>query len=234
MKLLSSYHNYEYQIDIVTHKKKEGIKYAFYFLDGQNAFKDKFATYHKSLRAKKIINLLNKPYLAVAIYSPKNDDRYSMYTPFPLDFVNNDTTFCKAFIKDFKDKIIPTCEKDFKIKKRYLITSSLATIPALLVNELFCSIAFFSNAFFLNYEEVLKLIRPNKDTFNFICVGGNESSDGKYNQKEYLEASQWYYYLCKERKMPAKLYVDLLGEHSEVSWRKYLKLFIKQIKKDEK
>ncbi len=229
MNLKSSYKDYTYQIDIKTHLKNKNIKYAFYFLDGQNAFSDKFATYHKSLKAKKVLNKLGKPYIAIAIYSPNDIARFSMYTPFILKDYNNDLTFYEAFKKDFSNIIIPTCEKGLKITKRFLISSSLACLTAITISEHFKAIALFSNAFFLDYESINNLIKPN-ETFNFIACGGHEFSDDKYNSNDYLESSQWYYYLLKKHHISAKLYIDLLGEHDEISWRKYLNLFIKHIK----
>ena len=218
--------NYTYKINLKYHQKDKNITNIFYFLDGQNAFKDKLSMFNKSLRATKTLNKLKEPYLAVAIYSSPGEERFLEYYPF-----NEDNTRYINFINDFNNLIIPICEKKLKIKNRYLIASSLASLPALELSSNFKAIALFSSAFFLNYEGLKSIIKPNNKTFNFLAVGGQEKSDEIYNEEDYLEASYWYFNYCKEHNMPVKLYFNPLGKHDEISWRIYLKAFIKHIKK---
>ncbi len=221
--------NYIYHIDIIISKKIKGTIDAFYFLDGQNAFKDSYATFHKSLKAKKHLNKLHKPYLAIAIHSPNNLERFSLYTPFKLKDINNNTMLYDNFINDLTKTIMPKLEANYNIKNRYLITSSLATLPALALSNYYNGIALFSSAFFLNYEETKKLININK-TYNFIAVGDKEHSDYKYGPNDYLSASNWYYSYCLKNNINADLYIHHKGKHDEKSWRKYLKIFIKKIR----
>ncbi len=233
IKIKSSYLDYYYEIDIIKNKNNGPISTAFYFLDGQNAFKDKLSSYHKSLKAKKCLNKLKSSYIAIAIYSPNDERRYSMYSPISLEKHNiyNDLNFYKAFINDFNN-LITVLEEKYKITKRYLITSSLACLTAFELAKYFDAIAFFSSAYFLGYDELEKYLNLTKKTYNFIAVGAKEFSDGIYNANDYVASSAWYYNKCKKNKAKAKLYVDPLGCHDEISWRNYLDLFIKKVKKD--
>lgn len=230
----SSYSDYFYTITTKASLTKNNIHIAFYFLDGQNAFKDEFAVYHKSLKALRILDQLHKPYIAIAINSPNDITRFSMYTPFKLNQlgINNDTKFHNSFISDFTNLVLPCCEKGLNITKRYLISSSLATLPALELSSYFNGLALFSSAFFLDYNKTAKLIKPNNQTLNFIAVGEKEFSDGEFTNNDYILASQWYYNLCLKKHMPAKLVIWPKGKHDELSWHYYLKLFIKEIEKE--
>lgn len=220
IKIASSYKNYNYNITIYSPLASSTICDAFYFLDGQNAFFDKFATYHKSLKAMSVLNKLKRPYIAVAIDSPNDERRFSIYTPFKLESlgINNDLNFYLAFKTDLINTIIPKCEKNLDIKRRYLVASSLATLPALDVSNYFTGLALFSSAFFLDYSHTLKLIK-NHNAFNFIAVGQQEFSDGTYTKDDYLKASKWYYTECLKHKISAKLFIWKKGKHDEISWR---------------
>lgn len=222
-----------------------------YMLDGQNAFKDKFATFGRSLRAgktfKRVKKELNKNILGVAIYNSEPDvNRINEYSPFIIDNIENneweknDITICQSFCEDFINTIIPFIENKFNVNKnpnnRFIYGSSLAAVTVLYLGlkyNMFNYIGAFSTASFL-YKDSFNdfLDSSNKIDKNvFLYVGENEASDNICDSKMYLDTSINLYKYFKDNKVNTILITDKNGIHNEAYWDKYLFDFISFIYK---
>lgn len=239
--LKSNYFKEPYLIDYIENGKGL-ITEAFYFLDGQNVFLDQNATYKRSLRAAKHLKKLKRNYVAFAIYSSHQDEeRLDLLSPFKitnsyLPDYQNKTTVCEIFTKELLELIIPTLEKNYQIKTRSLIGSSLAASYAIYLNSkvsLFQNLALFSAANFIFENELYNYLEthPFKNELILVAVGKKEQSDGCYNEKLYLETASKYYNYLQTKGIPSLLYRAKNGKHNEASWEKYLKYFIKQLTK---
>lgn len=218
------------------------ITNVYYFLDGQNIFKDKEATFGRSLRVNKHLKKLDQGYLAVAIHSEKSDKgRFNMYSPYPLsntylnDFIN-DTSLYAKFIDDFINTIIPTFEHNLKVAKRYLITSSLACLTSLDLTikypTLFTSVALFSPAFFLADNDIYLSLENMKDIKlpkQYIFVGKKEFSDDIYDNLLYVNTATKFYDYLLRNKQKASLVINKNGHHNEATWERYFSRFLNMI-----
>lgn len=224
-----------------------------YLLDGQNAFKDKNATFGRSLRMKKHLDFayeeMNKNILGVSIYSPSNEiDRTNEYAPFTVTYSyidslkKNKTSKFKNFIKDFSNIIIPYIENNFNVNKgiehRFLYGSSLAATTALFLafknDRLFNIVGCFSTALFLYHDEFYQFLdkRKNKDAKIFLYVGKNEISDSINDTTLYLKTSLELYNYLKEKGNNVKLLISKTGKHNEKSWDVVFDDFISYIYED--
>lgn len=213
-----------------------------YMLDGQNAFKDKYAAFGRSLRAgktlRKIKKELYKNVLGVAIYNGEpHINRINEYSPFLIDNINNtewdnnDITICMNFCEDFINTIIPFIESNFNVNKnannRFIYGSSLAAVTALYLGfkyDMFNYIGAFSTASFLYINSFMEFLNnSNKIDKNvFLYVGENESSDDICDAKMYLDTSINLYNYFKKNKVNTTLITDKDGIHNEKYWDKYL------------
>ncbi len=233
------YLNHTFVIDYITSEKKD-ITEAFYFLDGQNAFLDKKATYKRSLRANRYLKHIKDGYIAIAIHCPYNDrDRLNNYSPFIIensyltDFINN-PELCHLFIKELILEIIPMLEKNYKIKNRHLIASSLAASFGTYLNSIddsFNHMALFSIANFLFKKEMQSHLKkhPISNARLFIAVGENEESDGCYDKELYLNTALDYKKYLDTIKANYEFFIYPKGKHHESSWEKYFKEYLKRV-----
>lgn len=210
-----------------------------YFLDGQNAFKDSHAAFHRAIRATKYLgytaSITNRKIIGIAIYNAESDmGRINEYTPFHItnaateEWKNQDITICHNFCDDLVEVIIPYIEKKFNTSQnRFIYGSSLAALTAIYLGykyDVFQGIGAFSTASFLCKEEfnqfIKKNIKPNIKLF--LYVGRQEVSDGSYDQKLYYNTSLELYHFIKKYSNQVRLVVSESGVHCEAAWEKQL------------
>ncbi len=218
-----------------------------YFLDGQNTFLDKNATYKRSLRMKKhfkyLENELNKYALGVAIYNGESEkERNNEYAPFKITYsyikemkTNNPNKF-RCFISDLKNIIIPYIEENFNVYKdinhRFIYGSSLAATTTLYLayskDKLFNTVGCFSTALFLFHDEFYNYLnkRKNSNARIFLYVGKNEISDAIKDKSLYLNTSLELYNYLKDKCNDTKLLISKDGIHNEASWDKVFNYFL--------
>lgn len=240
------------KIDICIPRFNKHIKFdTLYMLDGQNAFKDRYATFGRSLRAgktfKRIKKNLNKNILGVAIYNSEPVvNRIDEYSPFIIDniendeWIKNDIKICESFCEDFINTIIPFIENNFNVNKnannRFIYGSSLAAVTVLYLGfkyNVFNYIGAFSTASFLYKDSFINFLdNSNKlDKNVFLYVGENESSDNICDSKMYLDTSINLYNYFNDNKVNTTLITDKDGIHNEKYWDKYLFNYLKFIYK---
>lgn len=210
-----------------------------YFLDGQNAFLDQSATFHRSIRAEKYLRQIsrhtNRPILGVGIYNAGSDlGRINEYTPFPLTgpvkakWKKQNNAIFHAFCDDLMNTIIPEIEKRFNTSThRFIYGSSLAALTALYLGyqyDLFEGIGAFSTASFLCPEEMTSFI---KERFKpqiklFLYVGEKEVSDDLYDATLYYRTTKELYQFILQLGGTPRLIVSQKGTHCEASWEKQL------------
>ena len=233
--------NCEISIDYFISKPyKDKDMEAFYFLDGQNAFLDKSATYGRSIRALKHLDKAKLNYIAIAIHSPNKDqERLNMYSPFLieksyLENFNNNPLICQKFISELENIIIPSITTKYNVSRHHLIGSSLAASLAIYINSIsktFKSMCILSNSNFIFDKEMYKHLDNHKISKSeiYLGVGTNEVSDSLYSSKMYLEAFDKYknYLTLINAKFIAKKIK--FGKHNEKSWEKQFAVYLKTI-----
>ena len=155
-----------------------------YLLDGQNAFKDSHATYHRSIRATKYMGYMaavtGNRMIGVAVYNAGSEmGRINEYTPFPIkqaadeQWHHHNVKICHAFCDDFIHVIIPYIDQKYptvqKEDHRFIYGSSLAAITAIYLGyqypKTFGGIGAFSTACFLCPEEIKKFLNKKNRSF---------------------------------------------------------------------
>lgn len=214
-----------------------------YFLDGQNAFKDSHAAFHRAIRATKYLgytaSITNRKIIGIAIYNAESDmGRINEYTPFRIthaaneEWKNQEIQICHNFCDDVVESIIPYIEKKYKTsQKRFIYGSSLAAITALYLGykyDVFAGVGAFSTASFLCKKEFNSFIKQNMkpEIKIFLYVGKQESSDGSYDQKLYYNTSLELYHFIKQFTNQVRLVVSESGVHCEATWEKQLLDFL--------
>lgn len=234
------------KIDVYAPKyNKKKIYDSIYMLDGQNAFKDKYATFSRSLRATKAIKKIKKDIIAIAIYSNIDVDRTDEYSPFIIDNIskwkNNNIEACNSFCQDLINTIIPFIENTYNINKnpenRYIYGSSLAAITAIYLGFKYNSfnyIGAFSIASFLYKNSFINFINNNLNQNKkvFLYVGLKEESDDICNSKMYIDSSNELYNILNTNNIVSTLMTDEAGIHNESYWEIYFYEYLKFIYKE--
>lgn len=214
-----------------------------YLLDGQNAFKDSHASFHRSIRASKYMGMIassiHKRIIGVAIYNAGSDmGRINEYTPFKItnaaekEWEKQDPKICNAFCKDLVNVIIPYIDKIYPTiptqEHRFIYGSSLAAITALYLSyqfpHTFGTAGLFSPASFLCPKTIESFIKKNIDTKVriFLYVGKKEVSDGSYDETLYYNSCLELFNLLTKLNASTRLVVSENGTHCEASWEKHL------------
>lgn len=230
-------------ISIPRDYKNNNITYdALFMLDGENIFKDSYATYGRSLRMGKYLSIMsnefNKHICCIGIYNAGSDEgRTNEYTPFKLEYnkhnYKQDVNVCKNFTYDFINTIIPYIKDNYPINNNYyLMGSSLGALYSLylcnLYKDLFKGVGLFSLASFLCKNSVTKFLDTNidKNIRCFMYVGKEEFSDNLYDPKTYYDEALRIYNILKNNGVKIKLSVDVNGKHNEATWEKHIMEFL--------
>lgn len=222
------------EIYIKKHKKGQ-INDALYILDGQNAFKDKDATFKRSLRFTKYVDLFkdtrNINICAIAIKSYEDDiERTNEYLPYKFEIntkwnKNQNLSISKAFTNDFINTIIPFINAIFNINDSYIFGASLGALYASFIANnytIFKGCGLFSICPFLCEKAFYKDLSINKrqKLKTFIYVGKNEESDSLFDKDLYLNSAlKLYDFLNNDN---TRLLIDENGVHNEESWEKHI------------
>lgn len=223
-------------LDIYVKKYNKNQVYdALYILDGQNAFKDKNATFKRSLRFTKYIdffkNTRNINICAIAIKSYDDDiERTNEYLPFKFEIntkwnKDQDLNISKAFTSDFINIIIPFINAFFNINDSYIFGASLGALYASFIANnytIFKGCGLFSICPFLCEKAFYKDLSINnrQKLKTFIYVGKNEKSDSLFNEELYLNSAiKLYEFLNNDS---TRLLIDEYGIHNEESWEKHI------------
>lgn len=214
-----------------------------YLLDGQNAFKDSHATYHRSIRATKYMGYMaavtGNRMIGVAVYNAGSEmGRINEYTPFPIkqaadeQWHHHNVKICHAFCDDFIHVIIPYIDQKYptvqKEDHRFIYGSSLAAITAIYLGyqypKTFGGIGAFSTACFLCPEEIKKFLNKKIDPSVklFLYVGRKEISDNSFDATLYYASSLSLYHYCNKHGANVRLVVSENGTHCEACWEKQL------------
>ena len=234
--------------------KNEIIFDTFYFLDGQNAFKDSHASFGRSIRATKALGFaakeMGKRILGVAIYNSETEmGRINEYSPFKIDEPANlewnkhNPKICEAFCEDLIHTIIPFIDTKYKTNNnpnnRFIYGSSLAATTAIYITlkykDYFNVCGAFSTASFLYKKMFNDFVKKNmtSDKKIFLYVGKSEASDNMYDKSLYLNTSLELHSLIKECGGKSKLVISQSGIHNEATWESQLLDFISYIYSDD-
>lgn len=237
----------EIKIDVSRPKVMTGLTFdTFYFLDGQNAFKDSTAAFGRSIRAAKTLGRFAKEFneriLGIAIYNSGTDKgRIDEYSPFEIknalydSWLGNNVKVCKNLADDIVHTIIPFIDKKYPTKKtkesRMIYGSSLSAIMALYLGfnyNVFSTVASFSTASFLFEDELKKFIlKKKKDAPKvFLYVGKQEISDSMKTPGLYYDCTMKLYNLFRDNNINTKLIVSISGTHNEACWEKPISNFL--------
>ena len=234
----------EVKIEISVPRNRDNIEFdTLYLLDGQNAFKDSYAAFGRSIRATKCLSHFARYYdkriIGVAIHNSESDlGRINEYSPFVIkngasdDWKGQNVKECYNFCDDFISTIIPFIDSKYNTIKnknrRFIYGSSLAAVTALYLGfkypDAFNYIGAFSTASFLYPNEFMKFLNDNKnpDKNIFLYVGGKEKSDSIYEEKIYLNTSIELKDYFKNNGNRVRLVIDPNGAHNEEAWGNHL------------
>lgn len=237
------------QVSLPKDYRTSGLEYdSLYCLDGQNIFKDSYASFGRSMHLGYYLSIMGNKFnhriILIAMDNAGSDlGRLNEYCPFKVrknaseEWKKQDTRIFRAFEKDLLETIIPFIQKKFPVShdpsRTSIFGSSLGGITsAYMMNshpDVFGAAGEFSTASFICGNALYRYfdeghINPNGK--NFIYVGLKESSDGSFDETLYFNEAKKLHSYYKNHGLKSHLCVDVYGYHNEETWEKHILEFL--------
>jgi predicted alpha/beta superfamily hydrolase len=211
--------------------------------DGQNLFKDEWASYNTAWKVDKALALCGlDDVLVVGIECPDGWRRVSVYSPFIIDYPEVVEHGVKggeggAYIKDIIETVMPYIEKNYPILKgpenTAMMGASMGGVISLYAGfehpEIFGRIASLSGAYYVSIQAYLDYLKgplKNVPTHFYLDVGDQE--EGLSTKTMYVDVHQAIDQALEPYKHQMHYQSKIIegGVHNERAWEQRLPVIL--------
>jgi len=219
--------------------EKPGPYKVLYMHDGQNLFKDEWASYQMAWKVDQALKkLAMDDVLVVGIEAPKGWRRVDVYAPFDVDYEELKGIKLKGgegalYLKDITEIIVPMIEKEYDIligpEYTAMMGASMGGVISLYAGfeypDIFGRIASLSGAYYVSEKAFIKYLEGPFDNLPrvlYLDVGDQE--EGLGTKMVYLRAHHAIDEALKPYQPKMKYQSKIIqgGVHNERAWEQRL------------
>lgn len=219
--------------------EKQGPYKVLYMHDGQNLFKDEWASYQMAWKIDQALEICQlNDVLVVGIEAPHGWRRVDAYAPFDVDYEELVKEKVKggegkAYLQDLIEGVIPFVESQFDVLKgpehTAMMGASMGGVISLYAGfeypHLFGRIASLSGAYYVSLKPFIEYLKgPFEEVPSVLYLDVGDQEEGLATQGIYVDVHQHIDEALNPYKAPMKYQSKIIqgGVHNERAWEQRL------------